>query len=71
MTFYDTDRIVRKQQKYEKLKAYGIINKLEKGNLSNEDMVKAVDILLKDENTEFQQDILNRAKAILVSRKEE
>lgn len=70
MTFYESERIVRKQQKYEKLKAYEAISKLENKGLSTTEMIDALNILIKDDNTEFRHDVLNRAKAILTSRKE-
>jgi hypothetical protein len=68
--FYETERIVRKQQKYVKIKAYSTISRLENKGLSVSEMTNAIDILLTDENTEFQQDILKLAKHILESRKE-
>lgn len=70
MTFYDSERIVRKNEKYEKTKAYAAISKLENKGLSVSEMIEALDILLKDQNTESQQSILERAKKILESRKE-
>lgn len=70
MSFYDTERIVRKQQKHEKTRAYATISKLENKGLSVSEMIDALDILLKDDNTEFQQAVLDRAKSILESRKE-
>ena len=66
--FYDTQRIIRKNQKYEISKAYDTISKLENKGLSVPEMLEAIDILLKDKNTESQQSILERANNILKER---
>ena len=68
--FYDTERVVRKQLKYEKLKAYSTISKLESKGLTVNEMINALEILLTDSNTEFQQCVLEKAKGILEARKE-
>jgi len=68
--FYDTERIVRKQEKYEKTKAYATISKLKSKGLSVSEAIDAISILLEDDNTESQQAILERAKRILQSEKE-
>ena len=68
--FYDTERILRKQEKYVKLKAYSTIKKLECKGLSVDEMINALEILLTDDNTEFQESVLERAKDILKSQKE-
>ena len=63
--FYETERIIRKNQKYEKSRAYATISKLENKGLSKAEMLEAIEILLKDDNTESQQSILELAKRIL------
>lgn len=68
--FYDAERIVRKQKRYEKLEAYGVISTLETKGFSVSEMIDAVDILLTDDNNETRQAILERAKHILETRKE-
>ena len=68
--FYESERIVRKQQKYEKTRAYAIVNDLQRKGLSHQEMIEAVNILLMSENTECQQAILEKAKLILSAQKE-
>ncbi len=68
--FYETERIVSKQLKYEKTKAYTTISELESKGLSTKDMIGAINILLEDDNTELRVAVLKKAKAILEARKE-
>ena len=63
--FYESERIIRKNEKHKKTKAYDLISDLKKKGLSNEEMIEAVKILLSDNNNEFQDDVLNKAKSIL------
>lgn len=70
MTFYDSERMIRKQQKYEISKAYNTIDSLRTKGLKEEEIIKALKILLKDENTEFQAKVLTRAIEILETSKE-
>lgn len=63
--FYDTERIVRKQLKYEKIKAYDIIQEMRAKSMSVSEMIDALEILLNDENTEFKESVLKRAKSLL------
>lgn len=70
MSLYDTERIIRKQQKYVKLKAYQAIADLNKKGLSGVKAIDALDILLDSDNSEFQQEVLAKAKSILKSQEE-
>lgn len=68
--FYETERIIRKQQKYIKSKAYATINRLENKGLDDSEISACLDVMLEDDNNETQVDILNLAKTIIVSRQE-
>ena len=70
MSLYDAVRIIRKNSKYEKIRAYAVIEKLKAKGLSTTEMVEALEILLKDENSEFDNSVYSRAKSILESDKE-
>lgn len=70
MCFYDSERIRRKQAKYEKIRAYDLVHKLKDRGFSQSDSIDAINILLQDENTEFESSILISARSILESRKE-
>lgn len=63
--FYESERIIRKNEKHKKTKAYDLISDLKKKGLSNEEMIEAIKILLNDNNNEFQDDVFNKAKCIL------
>jgi len=62
---YESQRIISKNQKYEKTKAYTTISKLKSKGLSISECISAVKILLKDDNTESQQAILKKALSYL------
>lgn len=44
--FYETERIVRKQQAYVKTKAYEIINDFKKAGLSTDEILACIDLTL-------------------------
>ena len=68
--FHESMRIVEKQEKYEKIRAYGIIDSLEKNYMTTDKMLLAVDILIDKAHLDFDIAILTKAKSILNVRKE-
>jgi hypothetical protein len=68
--FSESMRIVEKQEKYEKIRAYGVIDSLEKNGMSLDKMLLAVDILLSKASLEFDVAVLTKAKNMLDVRKE-
>ena len=66
--FYESERIISKNNRYVNLRAYTIIQELEKKKLTLEEQIASIEILLEDEKNEFQVDVLNRAKKILNSK---
>ena len=58
---HESQRIINKNLKYEKTKAYATISKLKNKGLSVSESIKAVKILLTDDNTESRQAILEKA----------
>ena len=68
--FHESMRIVEKQEKYEKIRAYGVIDSLEKNYMTTDKMLLAVDILIDKAHLEFDIAVLTKAKNILNVRKE-
>lgn len=68
--FYESERIIRKQAKVVNTKAYEIIHDLEAKGLSNQEIISCVSLLLKEDNSEFQRDILEHALKTLNLKKE-
>lgn len=68
--FYESERIIRKNEKYEKTKAYSIVSDLKNKGLSNEEMIEATRILLNGNKNESQSAILNKVLSILEASKE-
>jgi hypothetical protein len=68
--FYDSSRIIDKQEKYEKIRAYDVIFCLEKTDLSNENMIETIDLMLSKAELDFHKSIFTKAKNILLTRKE-
>jgi hypothetical protein len=68
--FFDSARIVEKQEKYEKIRAYDIIDSLEKKNFSLDKMLVVLDFLSCKTDNDFRKAILYKAKKILQARKE-
>lgn len=70
--FYDTERIVRKQEKYEKSKAYEVISTLKHKGLSTKETLACIEVMsFLDNNNESQQAILNLAHRIVASHVEQ
>jgi hypothetical protein len=68
--FYDSARIIDKQQKYEKIRAYEMIESLEKTGLTSEYVLCALELMSRKSSSEFESSVISKAKAILVARKE-
>lgn len=68
--FYETERIINKQQKYIKQKALNIINSFNDKKLSKKEIIACLDIMLNEDNTETKTDILNMARVIVLSKQE-
>jgi len=73
MNFYESERIIRKNKKYVKSKAYEVINKAQSKGLTYEEIVFANDCALKhsDMLNETQVDILNMVREIAKSKMEQ
>ena len=70
--FYDTERIVRKQEKYEKSKAYEVIGALKHKGLNTKETLACIEIMsFLDSNNESQKAILNLAHQIVTSHVEQ
>ena len=69
--FYETHRMMRKQAKYEKTKAYEIIESLRSSELSDDEVLASLDILLNGDNTETFKSVLLLAKRILGGKENE
>lgn len=68
--FYETQRIINKQHKYVKSRAYGILLKLERGGFKGDKAIDQIDLMLLGKCTETDIDVYNYTKAVLRSRKE-
>ena len=68
--FHESQRIIDKNLKYEKMKANNLILDLEQKGMSPEEIIGAIKILSEDENTEFQASVFKRAIVILKASKE-
>lgn len=66
--FYETERIIRKQQRYVRSKAYETLRSLEIKKLDSREIVACIDVMLGGDNTEIQVDILNLARKIATSK---
>ena len=66
--FYESERIVRKNENYEKTKAYAVISELESKGLSVQESISMIDVLLKDTPTESMASSLEKAKNLLLNR---
>jgi hypothetical protein len=72
MMFYDTERIVRKQEKYEKSKAYDVISALKHKGLNTKETLACIEVMsFLDSNNESQIAILNLAHQIVTSHVEQ
>jgi hypothetical protein len=69
--FYENERIVRKQQKYELLQARGIILDLQSKGLTRNEISDAVEIMESEPDiTEFRLAVLKKVKKLNSSRRE-
>lgn len=68
--FHESMRIVEKQEKYEKIRAYGVIDSLEKNYMTTDKMLLAVQVLIDKAHLDFDIAVLTKAKNILNVRKE-
>lgn len=68
--FYDSLRIIDKQEKYEKIRAYEVILSLEKKDLSSENMISTISVMMEDATNDYHKSIFLKARNILIARKE-
>jgi hypothetical protein len=69
MFTYEFDRMIRKQQKFVKTRAYRIIQELEAKSLDNSEQKACLTVLLDNpDNTETQKDVLTFAKNVIENR---
>jgi hypothetical protein len=68
--FYENERIINKQLKFVKIRAYGIIQDLETKGLSDKEIVACLGLLMKD-STEYGKDILDYALKTVNARQEQ
>lgn len=68
--FYESSRIVEKQEKHEKLRAYDLILSLERKTENSVNLLKALDLLGKNAKNEYEASIILKAKEMLKARKE-
>jgi hypothetical protein len=70
MNFYDTDRMIRKQQNYEKSRAYDIIGSLKARDLSDQEILSCIDMMIlldAEDQSETQIKALFIAKQIVIN----
>ena len=66
--FYETERIVRKQQAFVKSKAYGIIDDFKKAGLSKDEILACIELtLLNEQENEAYVEFILMAKTIINS----
>lgn len=68
--FYESTRIVEKQEKHEKSRAYDLIESLEKSGLDNHHLFCALELMSKRAQSEFESAVILKAKQILIAHKE-
>lgn len=68
--FYETERIINKQNKYVKRKANDVINSFDDKDLSTKEVLACIDVMLTEDNNETKVDILNLARKIVLSNQE-
>ena len=69
--FFENERIINKQLKFVKIRAYTIIQDLEGKGLSDIEIASCIGLLMKDETTEYQKDVLDYALKTVNSRQEQ
>lgn len=66
MTF-DSERISRKQERYEKSRAYDIIDMFKSKNISNKEILACIEVMaFFDDNTETQVAVITKARNIII-----
>lgn len=66
MKFYESERIIRKQEKYIISRAYDIIGEFNKSNLSKDEMLACIELTLaSNKENDSQRDFLFMAQKIL------
>lgn len=68
--FYETERIINKQNKYVKRKANDVIISFDGKDLSTKEILACIDVMLTEDNNETKVDILNLARKIVLSNQE-
>lgn len=68
--FYETERVIHKQQKYVKRQALDVVSSFANKALTFDEVVACIDVMLKEDNNETRVDVLNLARNIVISRKE-
>jgi hypothetical protein len=68
--FYESQRIINKQTKYEKSRAYNIIDELRKRGFNHDSILKILDALVHCAKSETDIAIFKKAKSISVAEKE-
>lgn len=68
---YESTRIIDKQEKYEKIRAYDLIESLEKSGISSDHVFCALELMGRKARSEFESAIILRAKQILSVRQGE
>ena len=63
--FYEDERIIRKNEKYEFIKAKSILNDLQKKGLTQHEVLDAVQVMESEVGiTEFKQAVLKKVKRL-------
>jgi hypothetical protein len=68
---YESTRIIDKQEKYEKIRAYDLVESLEKSGISSDHVLCALELMGRKARSEFESAIISRAKQILSARQGE
>jgi hypothetical protein len=67
---YESQRIIHKQQKYVKTRAYNVINDLERKGFNSTESIDIIKKMRSDDCNETEQDILDYARKVLELKKE-
>ena len=64
---FDSERISRKQERYEKSKAYNIIETFKSKSLNNKEILACIEVMiLLNDNTETQMAVVIKARNIII-----
>lgn len=69
--FFESSRIVEKQEKYEKIRAYDLIQSLEKSSINSGYLLCALDLMGRKAKSEFESAVILKAKQILMAQQGE